>query len=87
MTQALIFTSQMMRSCLFASQLAEYAGVIGVNGSNVQARVGNLLNLGRCLYVPECPATLMSAHVLEQAFDIEYQPMSYYKVLFSRCIF
>ena len=40
-----------------------------------------LLNLGRCLYVPECPATLASALILEVMFNIEYQHISNYKVV------
>ena len=32
----------------------EYASVIGVNGTKTDAKVGNLMNLGKCLYVTAC---------------------------------
>ena len=66
-----------------ANKPAEYSGVVGMNGDTIQAKVGTLLNLGKCLYVSDCPATLVSAHVMEQMFNVKYRPMNDYTVYVS----
>ena len=50
----------------------EFSKVIGIEGKEITAEVGDMLNLGKCLYIPECPVSLVSPHGLEQVGNIEY---------------
>ena len=51
----------------------EYTKIIGVEGRAMQAEIGTLLWLGRCLLLADCPFGLISSHVLESTrFVIEY---------------
>ena len=52
----------------------EFTEIIGVEGRPMEAEVGSLLCLGRCLLIPNCPVGLISSHVLESmGFNIDYQ--------------
>ena len=62
------------RELFTSSEPPEYTHVIGIDGKEKQAEYGKLLNLGKCLYMPECSVTMVPQHVLEEFFMIDYTP-------------
>ena len=64
----------------------EFSKVSGIEGKEITAEVRDTLNLGKCLYLPECPVSLVSPHGLEQVGNImyvgyvpEYKPLQFSK--------
>ena len=56
-------------SLFVANDPPEYATVTGVEGKPLDAQVG-----GRCLVLPDCPIGIISGHLLESTFKVEYIP-------------